>query len=185
VRVLAFADEPPPRDPAELVALNEPDVVVTLGDLEPNWIASLSTVDVPRIGVHGNHDGEGELTALGISDLQLSRVEVGGWSFAGFEGCVRYGDGPHQYSQEDAAEMAGRLPAADALICHCPPAGVNDEPDDPAHVGFEALRDWVGRHEPRYLLHGHTTPDPRTRVDRLGATEVVWVRGEALIELRR
>jgi Icc-related predicted phosphoesterase len=185
VRVLAFADEPPPREAAELVALNDPDLVVTLGDLEPNWIASLSTVDLPRIGVHGNHDGEGELPALGIRDLQLSRAEVGGWSFAGFEGCVRYEDGSHQYSQAEAAEMADRLPAADALICHCPPSGVNDEPDDPAHVGFEALRDWVERCEPRYLLHGHTTPDPRTRVDRLGATEVVWVRGVALIELRR
>jgi Icc-related predicted phosphoesterase len=71
------------------------------------------------------------------------------------------------------------------LLCHCPPWGVNGEPDDPAHVGFVALRDWVERHEPRYLLHGHTTPDPRTRVDRLGATEVVWVRGALLIDLHK
>jgi Icc-related predicted phosphoesterase len=185
VRVLAFADEPPPREAAEVVALNHPDVVVTLGDLEPNWIASLSTVDVPRIGVHGNHDGEHELTALGIQDLHVSRTELGAWSFAGFEGCVRYGDGLHQYTQEEAAEMSRRLPAADVLLCHCPPWGVNDEPDDPAHLGFQALRDWVERHEPRYLLHGHTTPDPRMRVDHLGATEVVWVRGVALLELER
>jgi uncharacterized protein len=185
LRLLTFADEPPPSDAAELVALNSPELVVTLGDLQPAWIASLSKVDVPRLGVHGNHDREDELTPIGIQDLHLSRVELGGWSFAGFEGCVRYGEGPHQYTQEEAAEMAERLPAADVLLCHCPPSGVNDEPDDPAHVGFEALRDWVERHEPRYLLHGHTTPDPRTRVDRLGATEVIWVRGVALLELTR
>jgi uncharacterized protein len=185
VRVLAFADAPPPRDAAELVALNGPDAIVTLGDLQPAWIASLSSVDVPRIGVHGNHDGEYELTTLGIRDLHLSRAELGAWSFAGFEGCVRYEDGPHQYSQEEATEMADRLPAAEVLLCHCPPSGINDEPDDPAHVGFEALRDWIERHAPRCLLHGHTTPDPRTRVGQLGATEVVWVRGAALIELRR
>jgi hypothetical protein len=36
-----------------------------------------------------------------------------------------------------------------------------------------------------YVLHGHTTPDPRTRVWRLGATEIVWVRGAVTLELRR
>lgn len=185
MRVLAFADEPPPADPAELVALNRPDVVLTLGDLRPDWIRSLEGLELPRLGIHGNHDGEGELEALGILDLHLARAEVGGWSFAGFEGCVRYADGPHQYTQEEAADLARRLPAADVLVSHCPPWGLNDEPDDPVHVGFRALREWVERHRPRYAMHGHTTPDPRTRVHRLGATEVVWVRGVAVVDLKR
>jgi hypothetical protein len=185
VRVLAFADEQPPVDAAELVARNRPDAVITLGDLRPGWIASLATLDLPRLGVHGNHDGEHELMALGIRDLHLSRAEVGGWSFAGFEGCVRYRDGPHQYTQEEAAALAPRLPPADVLLCHCPPRGVNDEPDDPAHVGFVALREWVELNQPRYLLHGHTTPDPRTRTRRLGATEVEWIRGAVLLDLER
>ena len=54
---------------------------------------------------------------------------------------------------------------------------MNDEPDDPAHAGFRGLREWVDRHQPRYVLHGHMTPDPRTRAHRVGSTEVVWVRG--------
>jgi uncharacterized protein len=45
------------------------------------------------------------------------------------------------------------------------------------------LREWVERHRPRYLLHGHATPDPRTQTHRLGDIEVVWVRGVALLEL--
>jgi uncharacterized protein len=185
VRLLAFADEPPPVDAAEIVAQNPIDAVVTLGDLRPDWLASLATVDVPRFGVHGNHDGEDELPGLGIRDLHLSRAEPGEWSFAGFEGCVRYGDGPHQYTQDEAAALVQDLPPADVLLCHCPPAGVNDDPDDPAHVGFLALRSWVEQHRPRYLLHGHTTPDPRTRIDRLGPTKVVWVRKVASVELER
>jgi uncharacterized protein len=185
VRLLAFADEPPQTSAAELVALNQPDAVVTLGDLQPDSLASLSAVELPRVGVHGNHDGEHDLQALGIRDLHLSCAQVGGWTFAGFEGCVRYADGPHQYTQEEASDLAARLPAAEVLLCHCPPFGVNDEPDDPAHVGFRALREWVERHEPRYLLHGHTTPDPRTRTRRLGPTEVVWVRGATVLELDR
>ena len=185
LRLLALADEAPPADPARIVSDNGVAAVVTLGDLEPESIAPLSGLAIPRLGVHGNHDAEGQLAALGIADLHLSRVEVGGWSFAGFEGCVRYGEGPHQYSQAEAAELARELPPADVLACHAPPAGIDDEPDDPAHAGFVALREWVERHRPKYLLHGHTQPDPRTRVRRFGDTEVVWVRGAAVVELRR
>jgi Icc-related predicted phosphoesterase len=185
VRLLAFADEPPPADAAALVADNQPDAVVTLGDLEPGWIASLGAADVRCLGVHGNHDGDDRLEAIGVEDLHLVRAELGGWSFTGFEGCVRYGPGPHQYTQEEAELLVRRLPPADVLICHCPPSGVNDEPGDPAHEGYRGLRRWVERSRPRYLLHGHTTPDPRTRVHRLGETEVVWVRGVSVVELRR
>ena len=65
----------------------------------------------------------------------------------------------------------------------CPPSGVNDEPAGRAQAGFAALRASVDRHRPRDLLDGHTTPDPRSRVRRLGDTEVVWVRGAQLVEL--
>jgi Icc-related predicted phosphoesterase len=186
MRVLAFADEPPPADPAELVAANAPELVVTLGDLEPNWIASLRGTDVAKFGVHGNHDGEDDLRTLGIDDLHLKRVRVDGWSFAGFEGsvCV-HAPGPHLFSQAEAARLIRDLEPADVLLCHSPPLGVNDEPDDPAHVGFKALREWVEQHQPRYVLHAHTTPDPRTRVWRLGPTEIVWVRGAMTLELHR
>jgi Icc-related predicted phosphoesterase len=80
--------------------------------------------------------------------------------------------------------LVERLPPADVLLCHCPPWGVNDEPNDPAHSGFRALRGWVDRNRPRYLLHGHTTPDPRRQVQRLGETEVIWVRGARVVELQ-
>ena len=183
MRLLAFADEPPPVDPVELVAANEPELVLTLGDLERQSIASVSTLDLPRLGVHGNHDEPGELEQLGVENLHLRRAQIGDWTFAGVEGCVRYGGGPHQYTQDEAAELVRGLPPADVLVCHCPPAGINDEPDDPAHVGFTALRSWVENHRPRYLLHGHTTPDPRRRTHRLGTTRVIWIRGAAVVEL--
>ena len=134
MRLLALADEEPPADPVELVARNHADGVLTLGDLRPEWIASLDRLDLPRLGVHGNHDAEHALVGAGVEDLHLARAEIGAWSFTGFEGCVRYRDGPHQYTQRQASRLVRRLPAADVLLCHCPPAGVNDEPDDRAHV---------------------------------------------------
>ena len=184
LKLLALADEPPRVDAATLASSNTAAGVVTLGDLEPEWLYSLDRVKLPKIGVHGNHDPEGTLDILGVEDVHLRRVEIGDWSFAGFAGCVRYGRGPHQYSQRQAAKLARHLPAADVLVCHCPPLGINDEPDDPAHLGFEALREWVERHRPRYILHGHTTPDPRTRVHHVGGSQVVWVRGSRIVELR-
>jgi uncharacterized protein len=177
VRLLLLADAAPAVDAAELVAGNRPDAVVTLGDLPEDWLLGLRGIGVPCVGVHGNHDGEGALERAGIRDLHLRRVELGGRTFAGFEGCVRYSGGPHQYTQDEAGRLARRLPPADVLLCHCPPAGINDEPDDPAHAGFLALREWVERHGPRHLVHGHTTPDPRRRTTRVNGTAVTWVRG--------
>ena len=69
------------------------------------------------------------------------------------------------------------------LLTHSPPAGVNDEPDDPAHRGSPALRRWVERHRPAWLLHGHTLPHPARRVPRLGDTRVVHVRGATALDL--
>lgn len=186
MRLLVLADEPPPADPLVLATRGDVDAVLTLGDLTPASLAPLRDLDLPRMGVHGNHDALRSLEAAGIRDLQLTRAELGGWSFAGFDGSVRHRrSGPYTRTQEDAAKLVRALPAADVLVCHCPPEGINDEPDDPAHVGFAALRGYVEEHRPRYLLHGHTTPDPRTRTHRFGATEVIWVRGARTVELRR
>ncbi len=182
--VLALADRRPVPDPAAVAAQRRVDAVLCLGDLDRAWIESLRTLDVPLLGVHGNHDPPDLLRELEIEDLHLRRTSLGGMTVAGFEGCVAYGaGGPHQYTQKQAAKLARRLPAADVLLCHCPPAGVNDDPDDPAHVGFAGLRDWVDRHRPRHLLHGHTHPLATTALTRVGDTQVHWIRGAKVLRL--
>jgi uncharacterized protein len=184
LRVLALADRPAPIDPAELALHHEVAAVLCLGDLDRAWIESLAGLDLPRLGVHGNHDPPGTLAELGIEDLHMRSAGLGGVTFAGFEGCVRYASGRyHQYSQEDASRLSDSLPPADVLLCHCPPYGVNDDAGDPAHVGFRGLRDWVRRHVPRHLLHGHTHPSPTRVMTRLGETAVHWVSGAAVLEL--
>jgi Icc-related predicted phosphoesterase len=182
VRLLVLADRPPPGDVLGWVRGNDPDVVVCCGDLDLAWIDGLRDVAVPKLGVYGNHDA-GYMPELGIADLHLARREVGGVSFAGFEGCVRYRDGPHQYTQEQASALASTLPAADVLVCHAPPAGVNDEPGDRAHAGFDGLREWVCANVPHLVLHGHTHPRPAGGVRRVGATRVVHVCGARVVEL--
>jgi uncharacterized protein len=186
MRVLALADKRPPIDPATFARQKGVDAVLCLGDLDRAWIESLMSLDIPRFGVHGNHDPDHVLRELEIEDLHLRRTQLGGGiTVAGFEGCVRYSDrATHQYTQREATKLAKRLPAADVLLCHCPPLGINDDPEDPAHVGFEGLLDWVERYEPRHILHGHTHPLPGQVRDRYGDTRVHWISGARVLDLR-
>jgi Icc-related predicted phosphoesterase len=184
VRALVLADKPPPMDPALMARKLHADVVILLGDLDRAWIESLAGLRIPRVGVHGNHDEKDLLKELDVQDLHGRSVQVERLTMAGFEGCVKYGrGGEHQYTQKQASKMARKLPGAEVLICHCPPEGFNDDPDDPAHIGFEGLRDWVDRHQPRHVLHGHVHPMPGQVVDHVGDVRVHWVQGAKLIRL--
>ena len=184
MRVLALADKRPPLDPALMAQQLCVEAVICLGDLDRAWIESLAHLGIPRIGVHGNHDPEDLLREVEVDDLHARRTSLGGLTVAGFEGCVRYGGGgPHHYTQRQASKLAKRLPAADVLICHCPPRGINDDPGDPAHVGFDGLLDWVERHEPRHLLHGHVHPLGGQVMTRFGPTRVHWIQGARVVQI--
>jgi uncharacterized protein len=185
MRVLALADKRPLIDPATMARQKGVDAVFCLGDLDRAWIESLMSLGIPRFGVHGNHDAEDVLRDLEIEDMHLRRTQVGGGiTVAGFEGCVRYQrHAPHQYTQREASKLARRLPAADVLLCHCPPLGINDDPEDPAHIGFEGLREWVDRHQPRHVLHGHTHPLPGQAIGRYGDTKVHYISGARVLDL--
>jgi uncharacterized protein len=168
----------------ELIEALSPDLVLVLGDLEPAWTEGLGESELPKLGVRGNHDAPDALSAQGVEDLHLAAAEVGGLRFAGFGGSPRYSrHGGNEWTEEEAAAMLERLPAADVLLTHSPPAGVNDEPDDRAHCGSPALRAWVERNEPAWLLHGHTLPNPALAVTWLGPTRVLHVRGAVPIQL--
>jgi Icc-related predicted phosphoesterase len=163
-------------------------VIVCLGDRQSSWIEGLEHVRLPKLGVYGNHDHHRYRDRLGIDDIHPRRIELDhGPSITGFQGSVRYpgrrGETGPCYSQRQAWRLIRRLPPADILLCHCPPSGVNDDPRDPAHHGFDALRHWVLKHRPRLLLHGHTHPEPGTVQTRPGATRVVHVNAARIIDL--
>ena len=190
MRVLALADRPFHADVEKLASQCDVEAIVTLGDLEPSWLETLDRVKLPKLGVYGNHDAEPYMTWFGIDNVHINRIDLdGGMSFSGFEGCVSYRRsgtakvGP-SYTQREAKKLIKKLPAADVLLCHCPPRGVNDDPDDPAHIGFEALREWVDRHAPRHVLHGHTHPLPGRTLMRYRDTEVHWISGARVLDLR-
>jgi Icc-related predicted phosphoesterase len=189
MRVLALADRPFHTDVAKLAANYEVEAILTLGDLQPSWLESLDKCSQPKLGVYGNHDNEPYMTWFGIDDVHLNRIDLdNGISVSGFEGCVAYrrsGSAPvgPSYTQRQARRLVRKLPAADVLLCHCPPRGVNDDPEDPAHIGYDALRRWVLEKRPRWLLHGHTHPRPGSLLKQIGDTQVVYVNGSKVIDL--
>jgi uncharacterized protein len=188
LRLLVLADRPFHADPAVLAAQHGADAVICLGDLQPSWLETLDRVALPKLGVYGNHDVEPYMDWFGIENLHMRRVALdAGPSFAGFEGCVSYHRegrriGP-SYSQRRASKLARRLPDADVLLCHCPPRGINDDPDDAAHIGFDGLRRWVLEHRPLLVLHGHTHPQPGRIATHFGDTRVAYVNGARIVEL--
>jgi Icc-related predicted phosphoesterase len=182
LRALALADEPPFVPLERLLAAEPPDVVLCLGDLRRADLEPLRDFRGPKLGVHGNHDVGDEFDGLGIEDVHLRRVQVAGLTFGGFAGAHRYGR-RHRFAwSQGAAERRLRsFGRVDVLLAHSPPYGVNDEPDDPLHVGLRGLRAYVERETPALLLHGHTYPPLPAR--RLGATRIVYVRGHATVAL--
>lgn len=181
-RALVLADEPPHVPLELLLAEHRPDAVLVLGDLRGDALAPLTGFDGPKLGVHGNHDRGDEFDAPGIEDVHLRATELLGLRAAGFGGSVRTGPGSGlAWSQEEAEHLLARLAPVDVLLAHSPPLGVNDDPDDPVHVGLRGLRSYVERAAPALLLHGHTYPPlPATA---LGPTRIRYVRGHATVEL--
>lgn len=182
MRALVIADASPQLGMPipDFVGTYSIDVVITAGDLNRYKLTGIDRAGVPTMGVYGNHCRRDYLDALGMHNLHLSTVDIDGVSFTGLEGCVRYkrDTAAALYTQEEYHRLVAELPAADVLVTHCPPRGINDH-EDPAHVGIEALNDWLRRAQPALLIHGHTYPtQPVTQV---GPTRVEYVHGGRIV----
>jgi calcineurin-like phosphoesterase family protein len=215
VRVLAVSDEVDEVLWHDTSAVASADVVVACGDLPFEFLGHLmARLDVPLVFVPGNHDPDvsGYSTSRGGLDMRAGMpvdppwpagavntdgriVDVAGLTVAGLGGCLRYRDGPNQYTQRQFAHRARRLAARqrlrtarggaslDLLLTHAPPLGVGDAEDRP-HRGFVALHRLVARTSPPLLLHGHVHPYGESTPDlSLGSTTVRNVVGWHLFDV--
>jgi Icc-related predicted phosphoesterase len=183
LRALALADEAP-YVPIERLLARGVDLVLCLGDLTRHDLEPLADVQLPKLGVFGNHDDGGEFDGVGIESVHLRRIEVCGLTFGGFSGSHEYHPAKGQrlmWSQKKASKLLKGFGHVDVMLAHSPPLGINDDADDPAHIGLEGLRDYVEREHPAMLLHGHTYPP--LPVERMGDTEVRHVRGHRFVTL--
>ena len=215
IRVLAVSDEVEEGLLANLSHTRSAELIVACGDLPAEYLGALmSALDVPLVFVPGNHDPDqsgyrvsraGLITQAGFparppwpsgaisADGRV--VDAGGLRIAGLGGCLRYREGPNQYTERQQARRARALRqragwrrlrdrrAVDILLTHAPPRGVGDG-DDPAHRGFGCYHPLAAALRAPVLLHGHvhpygTVPPPL----RLGRTTVCNVTGWHLFEL--
>ena len=186
MNILAISDKNPHIDFLGVVHTQKIDLVITLGDLTREDLLPLQTINnTPKIGIYGNHDSGTYMPSLGILDLHLATWDFHGLKFGGFQGCVRYKDSPDalMYTQDQARQMLAGFPSVDIFISHCPPYGINDEPEEIAHQGFLALREYIDTHQPDAWLHGHTYPTADTLISHYGRTRIEYVSGYKLIRL--
>jgi calcineurin-like phosphoesterase family protein len=215
VRVLAVSDEVDQILWHDMSAVASADVVVACGDLPFEFLGHLmAQLDVPLVFVPGNHDPDvsGYTTSRGGLEMRAGMpadppwpsgavntdgriVDVAGLTVAGLGGCLRYRDGPNQYTQRQFAHRARRLAARqrlrtargggslDLLLTHAPPLGIGDAEDRP-HRGFVALHRLVARTSPLLLLHGHVHPYGESAPDLwIGSTTVRNVVGWHLFDV--
>jgi hypothetical protein len=196
-------------------AVRSAKLILACGDLPFEYLGSLMNVlDVPLVFVPGNHDPDvagyrssraGLVLRAGLParppwpdgavNADGAIVDVAGLRLAGLGGCLRYRDGPNQYTDRQQARRAWALRIragwhraadgrrVDVLLTHAPPRGIGDGDDRP-HRGFAALPGLVAALQPVALLHGHVRPSgvPVTR-GRLGRTAVCNVTGWHLFEI--
>jgi calcineurin-like phosphoesterase family protein len=215
VLVLAVSDEVDNVVCADVGPVRDARLVVACGDLPFDYLRYLmNALDAPLVFVPGNHDPDvsGYRTSRagltlraglptrppwpdGAVSADRAVVDVAGLRFAGLGGCLRYSEGPNQYTQRQQARRARSLSwrarwremrdgrGVDVLLTHAPPQGVGDR-EDRAHQGFEALNWLTGRLQPPLLLHGHIHPDDMpAQAHQLGRTTVRNVVGRHLLDI--
>lgn len=150
--------------------LADTDLAIGCGDLPAYYLDFIvSTLDVPLFHVNGNHSiPEDRKTNQhnGSLDLHCRVVEYHGITFAGVEGCLRYKEGPFQYTQAGMwLNVINLVPPLlmnkikygkylNVFITHAPAWGIHDQPDL-THQGIKAFRWLINRFQPDYHIHGH------------------------------
>ena len=174
--------------------LSEYDLIIACGDLRSDYLSFLVTMArCPVLYVHGNHDNHyAERRPQGCDCIDGRVVTYNGVRILGLGGCLRYHPGDHQYTERQMARRIAklhwkirRLGGVDLVVTHAPAEGLGDA-EDPAHWGFNALRELLDKYQPRYMLHGHVHlryGQDKTRVRSYGATTVINASERYVLEL--
>ena len=165
MKILAVSDEECPAlwDYYVPGRLKDYDLILSCGDLRAEYLSFLVTMGrAPLLYVHGNHDTNYKRRPpSGCDCIDDKLVVYNGVRILGLGGCRRYHPGDFQYTERDMEKRIARLRytlwksgGVDIVVTHAPPLGLGDS-EDPAHWGFQALRDLLDKYHPQYLLHGH------------------------------
>ncbi len=139
------------------------DLILSCGDLNPNYLSFLVTLShAPVLYVHGNHDDKYEKhPPEGCTCIDDNLYVYNGIRILGLGGSMRYRNGVHQYTEKEMEKRIKKLRLKlfyhrgfDILLTHAPARGINDGSDLP-HMGFECFQPLLQKYKPKYFIHGH------------------------------
>lgn len=165
MRILTIADEESPYlwDYFEKSKLEGIDLIISCGDLAPEYLSFLATfTSAPVLYVHGNHDTKyAQVHPDGCICIEDEIFVYQGIRILGLGGSMRYRPGPHQYTEWQMKNRIRKLwfqllwnHGFDILVTHAPAYQLNDGRDLP-HQGFRAFLGLMEKYKPRFFLHGH------------------------------
>ena len=165
MRILAIADQESSYlwDHFEKSKLEGIDLIISCGDLNPNYLSFLATfTSAPVLYVHGNHDERYNQTPPeGCICIEDKIYVHQGIRILGLGGSMRYKPGECQYTERQMKARVNKLKLQllrrrgfDILVTHAPAYQLNDGMDHP-HQGFRAFLTLLDRYRPKFFLHGH------------------------------
>jgi len=175
--------------------LNGIDLILSCGDLTPEYISSLAIkFNVPAYYVCGNHDIRFlSSPPAGCINLHNQIIQFNGINFLGIEGSKWYNGGHFQYTERQMKIMIKRLKiriwlqgGIDIVITHAPPRHINDA-EDMCHQGFNSFRWLIEKYAPSYFLHGHIHAifhNPSERITLYEETKVINCFGYYIFEVK-
>lgn len=161
------------------------DLILSSGDLNPNYLSFLATFTAaPVLYVHGNHDEKYEhKPPEGCICIEDDIYEYEGIRILGLGGSMRYiPEKKHQYTQKEMKKRVKKLrwklfrkKGFDILLTHSPAYELNDGQDLP-HQGFQIFNELLDKYHPRFFIHGHvhmTYGRQYKRYDRYKDTRII------------
>lgn len=158
------------------------DILVTTGDLtyfDLNAIEEKANKK-PAFGVYGNHDSGNYMPGLGIINLHQQVTNFAGFTWGGFQSCLKYKDSGLYFTEEQALAFAQNFPKIDILLLHAGPKDMLDDNSDTVHIGSEAIRQYVLEKQPKLVFCGHQYSDDEMTV---GPTRIYRTYGARIIEI--
>lgn len=196
MKILFLADEECPYlyDYYQPGKLKEYDLIISCGDLKPEYLTFLVTMShAPLLYVHGNHDGiYKQKRPEGCFCLEDTVMNVEGLRILGLGGSRKYNGGDHQYSEGQMKRRIRKLrwqlwkhKGVDLVVTHAPVEGHGDG-RDPAHQGFAAFKNLLDKYQPKYLVHGHVHMSyghDIQRLDKYGETTLINASQRYVLDL--
>ena len=181
MKIIAISDHTFDNNLLKKYLKDEIKFIFLLGDLKYIDLLELKDVNIPIIGIYGNHckgDYFKNLNAFNVHDnIYNNNIKI-----TGIKGCPPYKGGNHEISENQAKQILQNKEKVDILISHSPGKGINNTNKNP-HEGFKAITDYIDKNEPALFMHGHSYPPNKQKISIYKNTLCYYVEGLEIIDL--